>query len=362
MRIAFFTTGMTRGGAERVIATLSNHLVKSGHEASIIMLKGEVSGYPLDGRVDLRSAKLGPGVQNAFAAMRFFRHSVLDIAPDVVVAFTQRSNLMACVAKRFLGLSLPLVISERSNPFQRGRKQQLASNVLFTSADEIVCQSGVVSQYYKSHVTGVPVEVIPNPLDESCIADRPATEREAFLLSVGRLCKQKRHDLAIRALAHLNADYPSLRLKICGEGPDLEKLRQLAGALGVAENVEFCGNVPNVMRSNAGATAYLMTSDYEGFPNALIEAVSSGIPTVSTDFSPGLARELVNEGKNGFVVSVGDDEAIASAIRRLLETPLAEEELEKSAKIARDRFDLDCVTGKWLATFARVMEKKAMCG
>lgn len=358
MRIAFFTTGMTRGGAERVIATLSNHFAKNGHEVSIVILKGECSGYPLDAHVELRSARLSSGAKNAPAAMGFYHRAVLDIDPDVVVAFTQKSNLMACAAKRFLGLKTPLVISERANPFRRGRKQQLAANALFTSADEIVCQSIVVSRYYEDHAAGVPVEVIPNPLDKSCIADRPSGEREPFLLSVGRLCEQKRHDLSIRALTRLNEDFPDLRLKVCGEGPDLEKLRQLARALGVVERVEFCGNVPNVMRSNASATAYLMTSDFEGFPNALIEAVASGIPTVSTDFSPGLAHELVSEAENGFVVPAGDDRAIAAAVRHLLEHPISASELGKSAKSARGRFDLDRVADKWLAAFGRVAEEK----
>lgn len=357
MKIAFFTTGMTRGGAERVISTLCNHLVEIGHDATIIMLKGRESEYRLDKRVRLVGANLEAGVKNAPAALNFYRRTVRSEKPDVVVAFTLKPNLMACMAKRWFGMHVPLVISERANPFRRSLYWQIMCNNLFSKADAMVCQSKAISCYYEGRVRSVPTAVIPNPVDETCIAKFPARDRRGCLLSVGRLCDQKRQDLAIRALSLLKSTYPDLRLEICGVGNKESELRGLAARLGIAESVSFCGNVNDVMRVKADSSAFLMTSDYEGFPNVLIEALASGIPVVSTDFSPGIAREVVREGENGFVVPAGDEVALADAVNRLFADPLPAESLEKSARVVRRMFNIETVVGQWLMLFDQATGK-----
>lgn len=358
MKIAFFTTGMTRGGAERVIATVANRLVEMGHDALVIMLKGKESEYWLDDRVKLVGANLEAGAKNALAALKFYKRTVGSENPDVVIAFTLKPNLMACAAKRWFGVRVPLVVSERSNPFKRNLRLQLVCNNLFSVADGMVCQSKTVSCYYEGRVRSVSATVIPNPVDVTCIAESPVVrERGRYLLSVGRLCEQKRQDLAIRAFAALKSAYPDLRLEICGVGDLENELRDLAARLDVSESVLFCGNVNNVMREKADATAYIMTSDFEGFPNALIETLASGIPVVSTDFSPGVVREIVQEGVNGFVVPAGDATALTDATKRLLDAPLSVEELEKSARAVRKRFDLGAVVGQWLEVCERATEK-----
>lgn len=348
MKVVFFTTGMTKGGAERVIATISNRLVEMGHDVVIVILKGTESEYALDGRVQLVSANMSAGVAKAPAAMGFYRRVVREEAPDVVVSFTHKANLMACAAKRFFGVDVPLIISERANPFMRKTSYLVMGNSLFKAADLIVCQSKVISCYYEGRVSATPSVVIPNPVDEECVAAAPALKRGPYLLSAGRLCDQKRQDIAIRALAVLLPAHPDLRLKICGEGDGLPGCKALVEELGIAASVEFCGNVDNVMRACSDAAVYLMTSEFEGFPNALIEAVASGIPVVSTDFSPGVARELVRDGANGYVVSTGDAEAVAWATEKVLREPPSIDVLEDSARLMRERFSLERVAEQWV--------------
>ena len=357
MRIAFFTTGMTRGGAERVIATVSNRLVNMGHEVLIIMLKGKESEYRLEGRVRLIGANLEAGAKNAVTALKFYKHTVQSEEPDVVIAFTLKPNIMACLAKRCFGVHTPLVVSERADPFRRNLRMQLMCNSLFCAADAMVCQSKVVSYYYEGRLRSVPVTIIPNPVDVACVAERPIWKKGHYLLSVGRLCKQKRQDLAIQALAALKPVYPNLRLEICGVGDVESELRDMAARLGVEERTMFCGNIDNVMRKKVDAAAYLMTSDFEGFPNALIEALASGIPVVTTDFSPGVARELVQEGVNGFVVPPGDAMALADAAKHLLDNPLPAEGVERSADLVRKRFNLETVAEKWLSVCEHTVRK-----
>ncbi len=356
MKIAFFTTGMTRGGAERVIATVANRLSELGHEVSIIILKGDKSEYRLNERVSLVSASLSPGLRNGPAAMSFYRRAIREMKPEVVISFTLKANLMACSARRWLGIKAPLIVSERANPFQRKLQSQLICNNLFRTSDSIVCQSKVISCYYEGRVKDANASVIPNPIDDTCIADAPAKKRESYLLSVGRLCDQKRHDISIRALAELKKTQPDLRLRICGVGEKENGLRALSKELGVSDSVEFCGNVDNVMKEYADSVAYLMTSDYEGFPNALIEAMSSGIAVVSTDFSPGVARELVHDGVNGYVVSAGDPSAVANAVTRLQENYPSFTTLSESMHAVRDRFALDCVVEQWVSVCEQVIE------
>lgn len=358
MKVVFFTTGMTRGGAERVIATIANRLVDIGHEVVIVILKGHESEYYLDGRVRLVSAELEPGVKNALSALRFYKRTIRRECPDVVVALTLKANLMACLAKVVSGVKVPLIVSERANPFVRKFFSQVLCNILFKVADIVVCQSQVVGLYYEARLGFTPVSVIANPVDEKCVAEQPSQNRGCYVLSVGRLsCLQKRQDIAIRAFAQVALSRPDLRLKICGIGDGLSELMALTNALAIADVVDFEGNVENVMRIHADASAYLMSSDFEGFPNALIEATASGIPTVTTDFSPsGIAQELVKDSYNGFVVPTGDDSAMADALERILEGEIREECLLESAKTIKEKFSLNQISKEWLVTCERAIK------
>jgi glycosyltransferase involved in cell wall biosynthesis len=346
-KVLFFTTGMTRGGAERVLATLANGLHERGVSVVVVMLKGRESEYPLADGVVLRSAELAPGLRNLVRAARFYRRVVAEEAPGVVASFSTKSDLIALLARMLWKVPGRLVVSERADPFSRDRTMQLACDVLYPLADAVVCQSVRVAEHYsRRRQRGGTVVVIPNPVDAGAIGE-PVTERTMTVISVGRLSPQKNHALEIEAFADIHDAQPDARLKIYGSGPLEQSLQSQIRRLGLEGVVALEGVRPDVIREERDAALFLFASDYEGFPNALMEAAATAIPVVTTDFSPGTARELITPGVNGFIVPPGDKAALVRAALEALSGALDPAGSVEAAARIRDDHALEGVLDAW---------------
>lgn len=356
MRCLFFTSGMTRGGAERVIATISNCLVEAGHSVAIAMLKGTVSEYQLDGRVKLIAGNLQPGYKNAAKALEFYVDAVEGFRPDAVLSFTAKPNLIACVARLLGKVDVCLLVSERADPLSRRKYVQGLYNRVYRIADCCICQSSRIASYYKERLGRCPVEVIENPLDVASIPNKLSDINGNYIFTAGRLCEQKRQDLAIKAFSLIADEYPEFSLKICGVGDCLEQLQSLSDSLACGNRVVFEGSVPNVMKKYSDAAAFIFTSEFEGFPNALIEAVASGFPVITTDFSPGIASSIVVDGENGYVVPCGDVLAIASAIRKVIDGSIDRRYLMRCSEGVRERFSTELIADKWINVIHKLKE------
>lgn len=349
MRVLFFTTGMTAGGSERVVATLANHLTAQGHRANIAMIKGEQSDYELDEAVALRSARLHPGLRNVLRSIRFYRRAVAEEAPDLVASFATKSDIIALVARLIFRVKVPLVVSERNDPNTRKTSLQWICNRLYPLADLVVCQSSGVAAYYRAR--GAHTVVIPNPLNENAVADAFDGERDRTILVVGRLHPQKNHLLAISVLTRLRVRFPQLTMKIYGEGPMRADLEERIQRLPDPTSVSLEGVIPDVVAANARAGMFLFTSRNEGFPNALLEAAASGIPAVTTDFSPGTAHEIIRHGVNGFIAPLRDEDALVSAAERVLSGELDSAAIAHESARLRADHRLDQVASAWLTAF-----------
>jgi glycosyltransferase involved in cell wall biosynthesis len=345
-KVMFFTTGMTRGGAERVIATLANGLHERGVSVVVVMLKGRESEYPLADGVVLRTAELAPGLRNLVRAVRFYRRAVAEEAPGVVASFSTKSDLIALIARMLWKVPGRLVVSERADPFSRDRKMQFACDALYPLADAVVCQSARVAEHYARRRRRGDVVVIPNPIDGGAIGE-PAAERTTTIISVGRLSPQKNHALEIEAFAEIHDAQPDARLKIYGSGPLEEDLQLQIRRQGLEGLVVLEGVRPDVIREQRDAALFLFASDYEGFPNALMEAAATAIPMVTTDFSPGTAREIITPGVNGFIVPVGDKAALVRASLKALSGALDPAGSVEAAARIRDDHALERVLDAW---------------
>ena len=159
--------------------------------------------------------------------------------------------------------------------------------------------------------------VIPNPIAASAIPERFEGKRRHTVVGVGRLSEQKNFEMLIHAFAALPARFSDYTLEIYGGGPLEEKLHNVIDEAGLSERAKLMGIKKNVMHYISDAALYVMSSDYEGFPNALAEAMATGIPVISTDFSTGVAGDIV-KSENGIVIPVGDREALTEAMEKML--------------------------------------------
>ena len=316
---------MGNGGAERVMATIANNLCRENKVRIVTMTDAE-SFYPLDERVQIvglgqrvnRKNKLTKLVTMAFGGIKGFfalRRTVKEFAPDVLLSFLQQANLMA-ILLRLTGTRCRLVVSERCEPNERGFFDRWFERNFYRKADVVVCQSRKVIDFFPEKHRGNCV-VIPNPIAADAIPPRHEGERRKTIVGVGRLSNQKNFKMLIGAFAKLPEAFSDFTLEIYGGGPLEGELQEHIKALGLQERAHLMGVKKGVMHYIADAALFVMSSDYEGFPNALVEAMATGLPVISTNFSTGVAKDIVKE-ENGIVIPAGDEAALVAAMEQML--------------------------------------------
>ena len=347
MRILFIAASMSYGGAERVISLLSNELSARGHEVAIYVTKPTTqSVYPLDSSVKLCSEKKIGSMTDVLKNIRIF---VKKFDPDVVVPFMTYQCIYTMLALAFT--KYPVVVCERNDPHlvdgvRPGKLHYILRDIAFQMSKGAVFQTDGAKEYFPSSIQKKST-VILNPLCEKDLLDVYEGERENRIVNVGRLSKQKNQALLISAFSDIAQDFPEMVLEIYGDGEEKEYLQRLASDLNVADRVHFMGTVKGVSQHIKNAKIFAFTSDHEGMPNALAEAMSLGLACVSTDCSPGGARMIIDDNVNGRLVNIGDRKAFADALRDLCSNDEYARKLGDEAVLIRDKLRLDKIVDNW---------------
>lgn len=348
---------MGNGGAERVMATIANNLCVE-NEVQIVTMTDAESFYALDERVKItglgqkmsRKNKISKIVSAAFGGIKALvslQKIVKKEKIDVLVAFLGPASFLALAAKIF-GAKCRVVVSERCDPMARGKVYQFFQKLLFPKADAVVCQSEKVKEFFKEKHRGKMV-VIPNPIAASAIPERFEGQRRHTVVGVGRLDPQKNFEMLISAFASLPDRFSDYTLEIYGGGFLEEKLQKLIEEKGVADRATLMGVKKNVMHYVSDVALYVMSSNYEGFPNALAEAMATGLPVISTDFSTGVAKDIVKE-ENGIVIPVGDEKALLSAMEKMLSEEETWENISHENRKLLDTLAESRVIEMWINT------------
>lgn len=282
--------------------------------------------------------------------------------PDVLLSANSWPNLVALLARRLSGVGTRVVVSERVQLSQRvqhlrrhARWRRLPSLIerFYPEADAITAVSeGVADDLSQAARLARPtVLALPNPvvspkLLEMAEAETPhhwlAEGQPPVILGVGRLHAQKDFPTLIRAFSQVSGKRPA-RLIILGEGGERSRLEGIVTKLGLAAHVDLLGHVDNPYVFMSRAAVFALSSRYEGLPGALIQALACGCPSVSTDCPSG-PREIMQDGKLGPLVPVGDAEQLAQGIERCLDAPVPRETLQ----IGVSRYDVDRAADAYL--------------
>jgi GalNAc-alpha-(1->4)-GalNAc-alpha-(1->3)-diNAcBac-PP-undecaprenol alpha-1,4-N-acetyl-D-galactosaminyltransferase len=355
IRILLAISTLGAGGAERVITILSGELARRGHAVTLLTFDHADNSF-FEVSPAVRRIALGLAEHSQSATMRIvgnvkrvlaFRRAVRAANPDVVVSFITETNVTALLA--CLGLGKPVVISERIDPREHpvGRIWSALRRTIYGRASLLVVQTVSVADWCREQWGLRSVATIPNPVlvptgtksDES-VRTRP------FLLSVGRLDRQKGFDVLLQAYALVAADVPDIDLRIAGDGPEADSLRRQAVDAGLTGRVTFLGRVRNIPDLMHQALAFVLPSRYEGFPNVLLEALASGAATVATDCRSG-PRQILGHGKYGVLVPVEDHVALAAGLRRICTDADLRDSLRAQAAIAVRPYALETVVSSW---------------
>lgn len=365
-KIAFLINSLGKGGAERVVINLAEHFAKQENEILLVTSRVlpeeyEVS-FPTKRRLleeEIKGAPFGR-IGKIPARIKGLTKIWQEEKPDLVIAFIGKMNLYAMLSAGKLGI--PVILSVRSDPareYPSGFQKKLAEK-LFRKAAGVVFQTEDAMQAFSTQVQEHSV-VLPNALDESFMKERYEGTREDEIVMVGRLDANKNHQMLFRAFANIHKEYPAMKIKIYGgglEGSDTRPmLEALAKELGIGEKVCFMGRQPNVRERIECARIFVLASGYEGMPNALLEAMATGLAVISTDCPCGGPRTVIRDGQNGLLIPVGDEKALEAALRRILENPALEEALGREAAKLAEELSPEKVCRQWQEQIESMVEK-----
>ncbi len=356
--IFFITNALSGGGAERVMSNLANYLTNKGYTIKFILLNGDTVVYPLDSSVEIivRTDKNG---RDTLAQIKFIRQYMKQNKDALFVSFFTHQNIYTILAS--IGIRARVLVSERNDPnnsFAPNLKKIMdpLRKILYKNhhCKKVIFQTSGAADYFSKKIKNKGL-VIPNPLKKEHI---PAYygDRKNTVVAVGRLNSQKNYPLLLKAFNKFSQHHPQYKLEIYGDGVLRPKMEDFINRNDLADKVELCGFCQNVHERIIDAGMYVMSSDFEGLSNALIEAMALGLPVISTDHPPGGAREYITDYDNGILTPVGDIDALADAMCYVAEHPDKAKEMAKNAAAVRDKLSFDDICKKWQAVFDSILQ------
>jgi len=354
--IVFLALTLTRGGAERVIANLCNEALSQDYRVSIITCMNKPVGYDLKPGIEHICIEKTSDVHYKNLGERFLKRRTLlkqvleECKPDVLLCFLPEPNFLALSLKK--QFDFPMIISVRNDPAKEYKNPvyQAIMRVLYPKADGYVFQTKQAMEYFSfSKSIMEKACVIPNPLSKEFVNYKRVSEadRKKVLVNVGKLSSQKNHAFLIQGFKKIADKFPEYKLHIYGEGDKRSELELLIKELDLQDRVLLKGNVSELATRIEDAALFVLSSDYEGMPNALMEAMAMGIPCISTDCPCGGPDFLIQNDENGVLVPVGDTEYLANAMEKLLRDRELADRMGNSATKIAEILHPDVVHRKW---------------
>lgn len=356
MKIDFYISSLSGGGAEKVLTTLAKALSEEDNEVSVISLEKRPQFYPVGEKVKLyKYTNKKSGIGAMFEDIKNIRHHVKKSKADVSISFLSRCNLLVLMAMMFK--KGKVVVCDRNNPLrEHGKAVFLLSNLLYKRADKVMVQTEQIKGFYKKFLRKK-IEVIENPLDNEALKKQIEDEmpqREKTILSMGRLEPQKDFVTLINAFAQIEKDYAEWKVKIFGVGDMHDEIAAHIESLGLKDKVIMCGRTEKPFYEMKKADIFVLSSHYEGFPNVLCEAMHAGDICIASDCVSG-PRELIQHGENGYLFPVGDVEALISLLTESIKK--SNEDMRHKAQETVKRLYIDNNILKWKQMIEEVVEK-----
>jgi glycosyltransferase involved in cell wall biosynthesis len=347
-------------GVPRQVFDLVTSLDAAHYEVEVACPRASTLWADLDGRDGVRLYEIAPHRGPALADVGTLLQLLRLVAhADVIHAHSAKAGFLARLAAALRGRRSACVFTPHAWSFWaadgfRGRLyrnlERVAARwcrmILVVSEQERLAglAAGIGRpEQYRVVTNGIELERFSAPPD-------PVDGRVVFL---GRLSRQKRPDVAVRALARLLENHPAAELHIAGEGPERAPVKRLAERLGVTDALRMLGTREDIPELLSGASCLLLTSDYEGCPLSVLEAMAAGVPVVATRV--GAVPEMIDDDRAGLLVEPGDAEGAAAAIGELLADPAHARELgDEGRRRARERFSREQMIERTLALYDEV--------
>lgn len=358
-KIVFYLGSLGRGGTERVVVNLAEYLIQEGYQVTIATKEKVQEEYPVPEGVtrilpDITGKEISRSrTVNFCRRIKKLRNVWKQEEADLIVSFIRKNNYMAILSS--MGMHTPVLVAVRSAAFREypGINKKIA-NLLFPFAEGIIVQTPDAREYFNDRVRKKTV-ILPNSLHPDFICPLYEGKRESIIVSVGRLDTNKNQQMLVRAFAQIAGKYPKVKVIFYGDGEERKNIEKLIIELGVQEQIILAGKQSDIRSEIQKAEIFVLTSRVEGIPNALLEAMSLGLVPICTDFGGGGAKTIIEDGVNGFVVSVDDVNELTNRMEQLLQDEQLEEALRRKAIEVQETLQPERVNRLWKEYFEQFL-------
>lgn len=352
MKILLVISSMGIGGEQRAASTITDYLVKSGHDVKVITFdSSKEKQIAFNEKIDI---KVADKTKNNFYRLNSIRREMKRIKPDIVIGFAVIPSILCSLAS--VGVHIPVVVCERNDPDVysnlwkrvRGIAYRFASGAVFQTNDASRCFS---NSYFKSRT------VIHNPIRSDIKNYRkPIEERKKVIVNTSRLTKAKNQNQIINAFSKIYEKYGDYRLELYGDGECREALQDLIKEKHLENIVKINNATTNIFDIISGDEIFVLTSAHEGFPNSLAEAMALGLAVISVDCRIGGPKDMISDNINGKLIPLNDEDALVSAMEDLMSNSSKRESFSKAAMELADNLSIEVIGKKWENYLQKVIE------
>lgn len=356
-RIVFIAHGLGIGGAQRVAALLANEFAKDGYEVIYIVTRSDERVYQLEKEIKLICKVPKKGILSPIRKNLITYKEVKKYNPDIIISFLTNEmvlcgNLIKC----------PQIYTLRNDPnndmntfFRRKIRNQL-----YRKASAIVFQTEGAKEYFSKEIQNKGY-TIGNPLTDN-LPYWNENHHEKTIITACRLDEQKNVQLMIKAFSRFVKTHTEYKMQICGKGPLEQQLKDLCKVLAIDKCVEFLGFRKDVHELMTQAEMFVLSSNYEGISNSMLEALAIGIPTICTNSPPGGAAQYIQNGKNGILIPVGDEDALFDGMRVISDNNSLRQQLSSESIQIRKELDIKTIYRKWDALQRELCNRRTNSG
>ena len=357
MHIAFLISSLSKGGSERVLVNLADYLVNRGHQVTVVTQYQKEDEYPLNKKAkrilsDITAAETtGSRIRNFYRRFMKLRRIWQNPRgdgekPDIILSFIGMNNFMAIITSRFL--KIPAVVAVRCAPHTEytTRFMRNAANFLFRFADGVIYQTEAYHSFFSDAVNRRAI-VLKNPMNPAFFRPRYQGEREKTIVNTSRVVSYKNQRLLIKAFDRIAEKFPEYELIIYGEGDMRTMLVDEVSELGLSGRIHLPGPSDRLHEVIYRATVHVLSSDFEGSPNALIEAMLLGLTCLAVDCAGGGPAELIKPGKNGLLTPLNDVDKMAENLQYLLENPDIAAQMGAEAHQLQEALKIEKIGADW---------------
>lgn len=354
--LMFYINAIHDGGAERVLLQLAKRFAACGYRTVVVTSFVDAWEYPVPEGVERLSIEQEQIDQSRLrrnlSRIEALRRLIREYKPAALISFMAEPNFRAVIASRFLPVKT--IVSVRNDPEREygGRLGRIIGKWLLPLADGCVFQTEQAQKWFPKRLQKRS-KIIMNQVDERFFQVKDAGEN-GYVMTAGRLTAQKNQALLIRAFAAIAGDVEE-ELRIYGEGELRPELEALIAGMGMEGRIRLMGASNEMPAALAGCRLFVLPSDFEGMPNALLEAMAAGRCCVSTACPCGGPEAVIENGVNGMLVPVGAEEALSRAMLELLKDEKKRRTLAAAAGESAEAFRPEAIFEHWREYVERVI-------